>query len=75
MDYSEDYAYFGGGGNGSSNGSAAPDLGPEGDPNHPGGAWGSVSYAENVEMNWTMADNLTIDEFLEMMLGPKRVRI
>ena len=36
------------------------------------GAWGSVSYANNDQMNWTV--NLTTEDFLEMMLGPKQVR-
>ena len=35
------------------------------------GAWGSVSYGDDADGNWTA--NLTTDEYLEIMLGPKQV--
>ena len=41
--------------------------------NGDGGAWGSVSYAEETQFNFTSLGNLTEDEYLERMLGPKQV--
>ena len=45
-------------------------TGSDADPGN-NGARGSVSYANNDQLNWTL--NLTTEEFLEMMLGPKQV--
>ena len=40
------------------------------DSGNGGGAWGSSSYFES---NGTIFENITTEEFLEMMLGPTRV--
>ena len=57
------------------NGSSSSSGGGGGGGNN--GAWGSVSYSSaegdwNNMTNWM--DNLTTDQYLEMMLGPRQVR-
>ncbi len=58
-------------GNGSASDAAADLSGGSENGNGNGGAWGSVSYSTGPDSNWTA--NLTTDQYLEMMLGPRQV--